>query len=78
VYCSHNSSGKAVYRYSVSNRRGGRLITEAMCQVQSLAAAAAANGIEKHIIREDDAKHIVDALEAPVILTSALIIQENL
>jgi ABC-type branched-subunit amino acid transport system substrate-binding protein len=42
------------------------IIMERTCQAQLLAEAAAANGIKKKIICDEDAKYTADALQEPV------------
>jgi len=42
------------------------IIMERTCQAQLLAEAAAANGIKKNIIHDEDAKYTADALQEPV------------
>jgi ribulose-5-phosphate 4-epimerase/fuculose-1-phosphate aldolase len=42
------------------------IIMERTCQAQMLAEAAAANGLEKKIISDEDAQYTADALSDPV------------
>lgn len=42
------------------------MIMERTCQAQLLAEAAAANGIKKTIITDEDAQYTADALSEPV------------